>query len=112
MAISIVRALNPWKYRREEMNRRVTALRQRDGDQCTRCRKPLRFDLPPGHDRGPRIEPRLPAGAGGDAALDNLCLTHGRCNAAGNDDTAQVKERARIKNEAALFVRARERRRA
>jgi len=43
------------------------------------------------------------------AALEALCLTHRRCNAAGADNTAEVTERARRKNEAELFARSRKR---
>lgn len=113
MSLRIVaRVINPWKYKREQLARRVAALRQRDGDHCSRCRRPLRFDLPPGHDRGARIEAKLTVADSEADELANLCLTHGRCNTKMGDDTAEVKERARIKNEMALFERARERRRA
>ena len=108
----VARALNPWKFKREQTAQRVLQLRQRDGDNCTRCRRPLRFDLPDGHDRGARIETMPGAGASGSDPLANLCLTHGRCNTKSGHDTAQVRERTRIKNEVALFDRARERRRA
>ena len=110
MSSSIVgRYLNPWRYRREQAAQRLAALRSRDGDHCSRCRRPLRFDLPPGHDRGAKIETIAPDGA---ETLDNLCLTHGRCNTKTGDDTVHVRERTRVKNEVALFDRARERRRA
>jgi hypothetical protein len=45
-------------------------------------------------------------------SLDNLCLTHARCNTEPADMTLEVKERARRKNEAELFAAAREKRRA
>ena len=113
MSTSVVgRYLNPWKYRREQAAERLAALRARDGDHCSRCRRPKRFDLPAGHDRGAKIETILPGITGEGQALDNLCLTHGRCNAKTGDDTIEVRERTRVKNEVALFDRARERRRA
>lgn len=105
--LSLTRFLNPWKHRREEVKRRVEALRQRDGDACRRCRRPMRFDLPNGHDQGAKIEEIRP-GTGGDQ-LDNLCLTHQRCNAAGADHTDEVTERIRRRNEAALLSRPRKR---
>jgi 5-methylcytosine-specific restriction endonuclease McrA len=108
----IIKYVNPWKFRREQNEERLRALRQRDGENCTRCRRPLRFDLPDGHDMGATIEEILPKSAGGTEALDNLCLTHVRCNAKSGCDTAEVKERARVKNEAALFAKSRKRRRA
>ena len=44
--------------------------------------------------------------------LDNLCLTHGRCNANRGDETIAVRERVRPMREAELFAKARKRRRA
>ncbi len=82
----------------------MAALRQRDGDQCSRCRRPLRFDLTSGHDSGPKIEQTA---AGAADALDNLCLTHRRCHPDGVDHTDEVQERVRRKNEAELFVKSR-----
>jgi len=108
---TIVKFVNPWKFRRDQNEQRVKALLQRDGDTCRRCKRPLRFDLPDGHDLGARIEAILPKSAGGTEELDNLCLTHGRCNAKSGCDTAEVKERARIKHEAALFEASRKKRR-
>lgn len=111
MSSVIVRYVNPWKYRREQNEERVRALRQRDGDTCRRCKRAIRFDLADGHDFGPKVVPiELTVG---DEPLDlaNLCLTHGRCNAKHGCDTAEVKERARIKHEAALFETSRRKRR-
>jgi hypothetical protein len=102
---SIVSYLNPWRRKREREAEQVRALRARDGDACTRCRRPLRFDLPRGHDAGARIEPLL--SGGGREALDNLCLTHGRCNAAGADHTGEVSERIRRRSEAQLLSKSR-----
>ena len=107
---TIIRFVNPWKYRRDQAEQRVTALRHRDGDNCRRCKRPLRFDLPDGHDLGAKIVPVLCTTAGGSEDLDNLCLTHVRCNAKHGCDTAEVKERARLKNEVALFEKSRKRR--
>jgi hypothetical protein len=105
----IARYVNPWKFRREQEEvRRVSALRQRDGDECRRCRKPMRFDLPGGYDQAPRIAQFAPA-AGDEAALDDLCLTDVRCNAQGADNTAEVSERIRRKNEAELFAKSKRR---
>lgn len=104
---TIARYVNPWKFKREEAEqRRIAALRDRDGDSCSRCRRPLRFDLTPGHDSGPKIEQIAP---GAPDALDNLLLTHRRCHAEGIDHTGEVQERVRRKNEAELFANARKR---
>jgi hypothetical protein len=103
----IARYVSPWALRKDkELQRRVAALRQRDGDSCRRCRRPIRFDLPRGHDKGPTVEHILP-GDGSDELIENLCLCHGRCNAAGADNTDEVTERIRRKSEAELLSKSR-----
>jgi hypothetical protein len=110
MSSSIVRFVSPWKYRREqEEAARVRALRQRDGDDCRRCRRPMRFDLPSGHDHGAWVQPIQFGAEAEGAAFDNLCLTHRRCNAASADHTGEVAERIRRKQEVKLFSKARKR---
>jgi hypothetical protein len=99
--------LNPWGFRRHEQERRLAELRRRDGDDCRRCRRPIRFDLPAGHELGAKVEQFRP----GSEALENLCLTHGRCNAKDADHTDVVRERLRPKREAELFTKARKTRR-
>lgn len=102
--------LNPWRARREEAARqqRIAELRQRDGDNCRRCRRPLRFDLPSGHDQAPKFHD-LAAVTDGSSTAESQCMVHVRCNAAGADNTAEVTERVRRKSEAALFTRNRKR---
>jgi 5-methylcytosine-specific restriction endonuclease McrA len=107
----IAKYLNPWMFRREKKRRRFETLRQRDGDNCWRCKRPMSFDLPPGHDAGPTIEHIKPKSKGGTGELENLCLCHGRCNRLMADATPEVKERMRLKQEAALFTKSRTRRR-
>ena len=110
MVASLTRFLNPWKHRREQVRARVALLRERDGDCCRRCRRPIRFDLPVGHDQGARL---VPVVTGAEAeSIANLCLTHGRCNVAGLDHSAEVAERLRPRREAELFSKARDKRRA
>jgi hypothetical protein len=104
---SLARYLTPWTLKRERETERLRLLKARDGDSCARCRRPLRFDLPAGHDQGPRVEEIAP----GSDRLDNLRLTHRRCNAPGLDHTAEVSERIRRKAEAELFTKARKRKR-
>jgi hypothetical protein len=95
----IARYLNPWRFKREQQElQRVAELRKRDGDDCRRCRRPMRFNLTTGHDLGPRVE-SIPTG--------EQCLTHVRCNAQGTDNTAEVTARVRRKNEAELFASSR-----
>ena len=100
--MNLSRFSNPFSSKRDAA-RRMAELRQRDGDQCRRCRRPLRFDLPDGHDLGAMII-RL---AGDDLA--DQCLTHRRCHTAGADHTSEVAERRKRKNEAALFAKPRKR---
>ena len=110
MSTSIARFVSPWKYRREqEEAARVRALRQRDGDDCRRCRRPMRFDLPAGHDHGACVQPIQYGGEAGSQDFDNLCLTHRRCNAASADNTSEVTDRIRRKQEAELFSKRRKR---
>jgi len=109
----LARYLSPWSFRKDrEHASQVEAIRKRDGETCRRCRRPLRFDLPRGHERAPKIETIGPQAEGEPVSLDNLCLTHARCNTEPADMTLEVKERARRKNEAELFAAAREKRRA
>jgi hypothetical protein len=110
MSTSIARFVTPFKYRREqEEAAKVRLIRQRDGDDCRRCRRPIRFDLPAGHDHGAFVQP-IEYGADVTAtSFDNLCLTHRRCNAANADNTAEVTERIRRKQEAELFAKSRKR---
>lgn len=104
----IARYVSPWALRKDKkLQQRVAALRQRDGDSCRRCRRPIRFDLPRGHDKGPKVEQILPSDVAGDERLENFCLCHGRCNAAGADNSDEVAERIRRKNEAELLSRSR-----
>jgi hypothetical protein len=108
--MAFVHYLNPWKLKRDRQAARLAALRARDGDNCARCRRPLRFDLPPGHDQGCQIEPLTPGLDGETEADFRLC--HPRCNPSGVDHTDEVTTRARLKNEAALFERSRQNRAA
>ncbi len=61
----------------------LTYLRERDGDKCQLCRRPIRFDLPSGikgDERGPSVDHIVPRSKGGDDDLANLRLTHWGCN--------------------------------
>jgi hypothetical protein len=109
---TFTRYLLPWKFRRDEREKRLAELRRRDGDNCSRCRRPMRFDLPDGHEQAAKVEHILHAVNGGEQVLDNLCLTHGRCNPAGADATVEVTTRVRRKAEAALLSKSRQKRRA
>lgn len=93
--MSIVVYLNPWKLRRDKERQRLEALRGRDGDNCRRCRRPMRFDLPAGHDQAPTIQ-NISNGAAA-APLESLCLCHVRCNPECGDATPEVLERLKLK---------------
>ena len=98
-------------FKRDKQRQRLAELRGRDGDNCRRCRRPLRFDLPPGHDQAPTFLPMGPAvkGAG---EVDHLCLCHVRCNGATVDNTEEVQQRMRRKAEEAAAAVAPKRRAA
>ena len=103
----IAKYVTPWTFRRErEEQRRIAVLRSRDGDNCRRCRRAIRFDLTHGHDKGPAIEPIVSVSSDEAQALENLCLCHGRCNADSGDNTLEVTERVRRKSEAELFAKS------
>jgi hypothetical protein len=103
----IAKYVTPWKYKREQQEQRVKALRNRDGDNCRRCKRSIRFDLTPGHDMGPKLEEIGPADQA--ESIDHLVLCHRRCNADAADNTSEVQERVRRKAEAALFSKPRKR---
>jgi hypothetical protein len=92
---AIVRYLNPRMFRRDERQQQLDALRQRDGDNCRRCRRPLRFDVPSGHDKAPTLLPTDSEDAA--MELENLCLCHVRCNGEAADNTEEVLERLRLR---------------
>ncbi|HKX92339.1 MAG TPA: hypothetical protein VJM15_07945 [Sphingomicrobium sp.] len=108
MTIGFAKYLTPWRLTQEREAERLAALRARDGDNCARCRRPIRFDVPDGHDHGATIE-RVAAGGAG---IDSLRLCHARCFAPGMDHTAEVADRVRRKAEAALFAKPRRKRKA
>lgn len=107
----LAKYVTPSKYRRRREAERVRALKLRDGENCARCRRPMRFDLPPGHDEGARVAEVTPGATASDD-LSGLRLTHHCCNASGIDHTEEVTERMRRKNEAELFARSKKRKRA
>ena len=97
---SLARYLNPWKHRREEHERKVAELRQRDGDNCTRCRRPVRFDFPAGHDLSAKIEP-MGASAVADTIEDKLRIM-GRQDPARAHHSHEIHEHL---NNPLIFVR-------
>lgn len=56
-------------------------VRERDGDLCSVCGKPIDFTVAPGGWMGPSLEHVIPKAAGGSNELENLRLAHARpCN--------------------------------
>ncbi len=98
-------------FKRDKQRLRLAELRRRDGDNCRRCRRPLRFDLPPGHDQAPTFLPMGPPSKGG-GEVDHLCLCHVRCNGATVDNTEEVQARIRRKAEEAAAAAVAPKRRA
>ncbi len=96
-------------FKRDKQRLQVAELRRRDGDNCRRCRRPLRFDLPAGHDQAPTFLPMGPQPKGG-GEVDHLCLCHVRCNGVTIDNTEEVQARIRRKAEAAAAAPAPKRR--
>ena len=109
---AVLRFLMPGRYARELRAQRLAELRERDGDHCRRCRHPIRFELPEGRDQAAKIDEIVAGAAGGRGAIDNLCLTHARCNANAGDNTVAIRERLRPQREAELFSKARKKRAA
>ena len=107
MSSGIARYLKPWLARREKAQLRVAELRSRDGDNCRRCKRPMNFDLPPGHDQAPVLVPVRANSGKGSRALDDLCLCHVRCNGVTVDNTEQVQERLRLRAEESVAPRKR-----
>lgn len=103
----IARYVSGWALRKEQQH--LTAIRQRDGENCRRCRRPMRFDLPEGHDKAPVVQSVHSGPAAKHTPLEDLCLCHRRCNADSADNTVEVKDRIRRKNEAELFSKSRKR---
>ncbi|MGI8610739.1 MAG: hypothetical protein ACR2KH_00450 [Sphingomicrobium sp.] len=103
--MAIARFLNPWRFKRDQQRLRFAELRERDGDDCRRCRRPMSFDLPPGHDQAATILQTGPKSKG--RALDTLSLCHVRCNGVTVDNTSEVQERIRLRAEAAVAPKRR-----
>jgi hypothetical protein len=93
MQSSLARCFRGLMPRRDTLRRQLEALRERDGENCRRCRRPMRFDLPGGHDSAPKLEQIQSGEDSATAALGNLCLCHRRCNAEPCDMTVEVLDR-------------------
>ena len=81
------------RHRRRKL---LKALRARDGDQCWRCNRPMRFEGEPNCGKAATIEHYLPKAKGGTDDLANLRLCHVGCNRHLADHAPAQKERMRI----------------
>lgn len=87
-------------WRRKNMRRRtanvgesytIRELRERDGDRCHLCNKPINFDLPGNDPRGPHIDHLVPLSDGGADCKTNVKMAHARCNLSrGTGGTVQL----------------------
>ena len=85
-----------WVHKRLNRHRKFARVRRRDGDDCWRCGRPMRFEGPPNCGKAATIEHVQPLSRGGSWALDNLRLCHVGCNRHLGDRTPEEKERMRI----------------
>lgn len=84
-----------WVHRRLR-KKKLAAIRVRDGDDCWRCNRPMRFEGPPNCGKAATIEHVMPRSKGGSDALTNLRLCHVGCNRHLADRLPEQKERMRI----------------
>ena len=89
-------ALHGWVLAQVEKKQRFAAVRARDGDDCWRCNRPMRFEGPPNCGKAATIEHVLPRSKGGGDDLGNLRLCHVGCNRHLADHPPEQKERMRI----------------
>lgn len=85
-----------WAHKLVKKKRRFAAIRARDGDDCWRCHRPMRFEGPPNCGKAATIEHITPRSKGGTDDLDNLRLCHVGCNRHLADHPPEQKERMRI----------------
>ena len=74
-------------------------MRARDGDNCWRCHKPMRFGAPFNVGKAATVEHLLALANGGTWALDNLRLCHQGCNKFLGTYSPDQKERMRLRAE-------------
>lgn len=94
---SIAKYLNPWMWQRDKKRERFEAVRARDGDNCWRCGHPMVFG-DSGHKKAATLEHVHPLSKGGTSRLDNLRLCHVGCNRHLGANSAEQKERMRLKH--------------
>lgn len=87
----------PWLREHIRKKARREALRRRDGDNCWQCGQPMRFGAPHNVGKAATIEHRVPKAHGGTDDLENLVLCHVGCNRHLGANSAQQKERMRLR---------------
>jgi 5-methylcytosine-specific restriction endonuclease McrA len=88
-----------WVFRRAR-RKRIAALRARDGDNCWRCNRPMRFGAPFNRGKAATVEHVLARALGGTDDLGNLRLCHIGCNRHLGTAPPEQKERMRINRDA------------
>ncbi|WP_156483649.1 HNH endonuclease [Azotobacter vinelandii] len=81
--------------------RRIARLRERDGDHCFYCLKPMRRTQM-------TLEHLLARNLGGSSALTNMVLAHARCNERAGHLSVSEKIRIREQNLMKLILKSRE----
>ena len=85
-----------WVHRLVRKKKLIAALRARDGDDCWRCNRPMRFEGVPNRGKAATIEHVLSRSKGGGDDPGNLRLCHVGCNRHLADHAPDQKERMRI----------------
>jgi len=93
----IAKYLNPWMFKREKDRQRFAKVRERDGDNCWRCHRPMNFTEPRDKAKSATVEHVQPRALGGTSALENLVLCHAGCNRHLGANIPEQKQRMRLR---------------
>lgn len=85
-----------WFHARQKKADKVAALRERDGDNCWRCGKKMRFGGIPNVGKAATVEHLQPLSKHGTWAMDNLALCHVGSNRHMKDFDRTHKEKMRL----------------
>jgi 5-methylcytosine-specific restriction endonuclease McrA len=85
-----------WFYARRKKADKVTALRERDGDNCWLCGHKMRFGGIPNIGKAATVEHLQPLSKGGNWKMDNLALCHLGCNKHLKNFDRAHKEKMRV----------------
>jgi hypothetical protein len=88
----------PWWMKKHLKKRaKIAEIRQRDGDNCWRCHRPMRFGPPYNVGKSATVELKLPKALDGTSALENIVLCHVGCNRHLGANTPEQKQRMRLR---------------